>query len=603
MAKTYTLKSESYNGRYLELVCNQTQNISANTSTISWTLTSKGGSASNYSTGPTTVKINGVQVYYKERVSYSTSSFPASLGSTSGTTTVSHNADGSKSISVSLSTAIYTAAVNTTSGTWTLDSNPRKATLTDAPNLSDDTETITVNYSNPGGSGVESLRLCISYNNLADNILAYTKLNKNGSSFTFDLTDELRKKFWELGNLEGSPTPQFYYGLETVVGGQTYYDSLRKEYEIINAAPVVSWTSEDVDQDTLELTGDPSIWVRGYSDIRFNIMAEPQKLATIESYTYYNGTKDIEGSSGVLNNWKDNIIIIGATDSRGQTALRNIKPSRIIEYYKPTCSQGCSIELDGETTAKVTINYKVDFFEGSFGKETNGIVTSFRHTDGQEQWTEWMDFVEGDDDDYFGGWFHYEANLVQSSQGHREIELVLTGLRYDSPYKIQCRAIDSLDHYITQEYTVQLIPVFDWGNSNFNFNVPVSFQGVEMADFVVATGTDSMGSNGTWYWRKWNSGRAECYGLRNFGNMAVSTAWGSLYESASFTQPLPSGLFSQAPHYVGIELTQASGAGWVLQGFGTDTSKDTIGSFSIVRPTAMNLQQVYLGFNCIGRWK
>ena len=96
---SYTLYSaNSYQGRKLRLYCTSTINIAENTSTINWTLYSEGGSSNYYTTGPTTVEINGVQVYYKDQVGYSKKIFPASKGSVSGSITVPHNSDGSKSI-------------------------------------------------------------------------------------------------------------------------------------------------------------------------------------------------------------------------------------------------------------------------------------------------------------------------------------------------------------------------------------------------------------------------------------------------------------------------------------------------------------------------
>lgn len=147
MADSITLKSNSYDGRYLKLVCEQTNKNSAeNTSTIKWTLSTVGGSENYYSTGPTTVIINGTTVYSKSRVAWDDKVFPASIGSKSGTLTVNHNTNGDKSISVSLSTAIYYTTVKETAETWQLDTVPRFATVSHS--LSSRTETtITMNWS------------------------------------------------------------------------------------------------------------------------------------------------------------------------------------------------------------------------------------------------------------------------------------------------------------------------------------------------------------------------------------------------------------------------------------------------------------------------
>lgn len=102
-----TWKSASYEGRYLQLTITETVNTVANTSTLNWTLTSTGGSVSYYTIDTTTVTINGTQVYSKGRTAWDSKVFPAAKGSTSGSITVAHNSDGSKSITVGFSTRVY----------------------------------------------------------------------------------------------------------------------------------------------------------------------------------------------------------------------------------------------------------------------------------------------------------------------------------------------------------------------------------------------------------------------------------------------------------------------------------------------------------------
>lgn len=132
--------SKSYEGRYLRLTITESVNVVENTSTLTWVLQSLGGSVNYYTTGPTTVTINGTQVYYKARTAWSTSQFPAAKGSTSGTITVAHDSNGSKSISVGFSTAIYTSTVTEHGGTMALSNIDRAA-----PSVSVNVSSITAN--------------------------------------------------------------------------------------------------------------------------------------------------------------------------------------------------------------------------------------------------------------------------------------------------------------------------------------------------------------------------------------------------------------------------------------------------------------------------
>lgn len=122
---TYT--SNNYDGRYLQLTITESVNTIANTSTLNWTLQSIGGSVNYYTVDATTVTINGTQVYYKARTSWDAKVFPAAKGSVSGSITVAHNSDGSKSITVGFSTRVYVYGSTDYGGTMTLAKIDRNA--------------------------------------------------------------------------------------------------------------------------------------------------------------------------------------------------------------------------------------------------------------------------------------------------------------------------------------------------------------------------------------------------------------------------------------------------------------------------------------------
>lgn len=122
-----TWRSDAYDGRYLELSVSESIDIINNTSTLYWTLTSAGGSSTYYTIAETTVTINGEQVYYKARTDYTARTFPAAKGSTSGSVTVAHDSDGSKSISVGFSTRVYVWQPVEYGGTLQLENIDRSA--------------------------------------------------------------------------------------------------------------------------------------------------------------------------------------------------------------------------------------------------------------------------------------------------------------------------------------------------------------------------------------------------------------------------------------------------------------------------------------------
>lgn len=449
MASTYTLQSKSHDGRYLKLTCTQTKNIVDNTSTIKWTLTSTGGNSNYYSIGPTTVKINGTQVYHKARVNYTAQTFPAAKGSTSGTITVKHNTSGDKSISVSLTTAIYSSTTSTKSGTWTLDSIPRKATITSAPNFSSNGNP-TIEYSNPAGTAVTSLQACISLDGSNDDI-AYRDISKTGSSYTFYLTDAERTVL-NNATTGNSRTVRFY--VKTVISGTTYTSYSSKTYTIANTAISFSQSVYDINSTTTALTGDNSIIVKGYSTIYADSGAKAQDGATLVSQSVSCGNKVVNGASATFLNAPTGSVQFTATDSRGNTGVLTVN-CLVIEYVRLTCDIGNNTPTAaGDFTLKVKGNY----YNGSFGATTNTLTVQYR-----------IKFGGGD----FGEWNTIPATINGNSY---TAEATMGGMDYQTTYTFEARAIDKLlTVYSTDD--IQSKPIFDWSSSDFNFNVPVKYNG------------------------------------------------------------------------------------------------------------------------------
>ena len=123
-----TFTSNTYQGRYLQLsVVESSVDAAANTSTLTWTLTSTGGESNYYTIDATTITINGSTVYSKARTEWDSYEFPAKKGSTSGTLVVPHNSNGSKTVTVVFSTRVYIYGSIDYGGTMDLTSIDRTA--------------------------------------------------------------------------------------------------------------------------------------------------------------------------------------------------------------------------------------------------------------------------------------------------------------------------------------------------------------------------------------------------------------------------------------------------------------------------------------------
>lgn len=109
------------------ILLTESVDVPSNTSTLTWTLTSAGGSAVYYTIDETIITINGITVYSKARTNWEDRVFPAAKGSVSGSLPVVHNSDGTKTATVEFFTRVYVFGSLDYGGTMTLTNIDRTA--------------------------------------------------------------------------------------------------------------------------------------------------------------------------------------------------------------------------------------------------------------------------------------------------------------------------------------------------------------------------------------------------------------------------------------------------------------------------------------------
>lgn len=330
MASTFELSSQYYGTRHLRLACSQTTDIATNTSTIAWTLYSEGGSSDYYQTGPTTVKINGTTVYYKDVVYYYDGVFPAKKGSVSGTTTVQHDNDGTKSITVSLTTAIYYSSTETKSGTWTLDSIPRYATL--STSLSSKTETaVTMSWT----ADATCDRLYYSTNNgstftqvtIADSTSGTYTITGLSANTAYNIKTKVRRKDSQLETTStavsvttyaypyATTMPDFTIGNKVKI---TIYNPLGR------SCGVTLQTNAGTDNGTLTITGTSVEGWNGSSNISTFYASIPNA-----TYANYKVKVTYSGHSEIRTGGKYNINTSACTPTIGSVTYQDTKTATV----------------------------------------------------------------------------------------------------------------------------------------------------------------------------------------------------------------------------------------------------------------------------------
>ena len=320
MATSGSFNTTGYQGRYLTFSWSQTNQSTANNSTlISWTLKGAGSAQSNwYNAGNFKVVINGITVYQSStRIKLYEGTVVAS-----GNLTINHDSNGNAKLTASAEAGIYQVAVNSKgSGTWSLDQIARQATITSASNFTDE-QNPTIGYSNPAGNNVTSLQACISLTGNTDDI-KYRDIPKTGTSYTFNLTDADRQLLYN-NSPNTSSFPAFFY-IKTVIAGQTYYNIKQVSVSIVNALPdFAAPTYADTSTKTVEITGDNQRIIQNQSNLQITIPeAIAKKGASIVNYIVeINAIQKNQSSAGTMD-WgtldaSNNITATAAVaDSRG----------------------------------------------------------------------------------------------------------------------------------------------------------------------------------------------------------------------------------------------------------------------------------------------
>lgn len=228
MAATYTLNSQSYEGRYLQVSLTQTKDAANRRSKITGKVTSLAGAVGWYATGPTTVTVAGTQRYSRARESGGTGQSNKNFAGTISEFYVNHDANGNASVSVSITTAIYNSATQTKSGTWTLDSIGAATTACRAPSSCSLNSTlsegnVTLSWSGAGGgtnNGISSyeIQYCESSNNSSwGSWYSYTTVTTTASSGSVSVAPSGTRGYYRRFRVRtrGSAGSSYYSGWTT----------------------------------------------------------------------------------------------------------------------------------------------------------------------------------------------------------------------------------------------------------------------------------------------------------------------------------------------------------------------------------------------------
>ena len=561
--------------------------VENNTTTISYTLKGAGTYTGWVNTRNIKLVVNGTTVY--------TAAGPIKVyqGTVlkSGTVTISHNNDGTKSFSASVDSGIYDSTVdNNGSGSWALDTIPRASTIKATNGNIGSNTTITITRASSNFTHT----LTWSCSGLSGTFATET----TATSVTGTISTDIYAKIPNTKTATVTVTCDTYNG-STKIGSSTCIFTATASESVCK--PTLSRTSiEDANTTATAVTGSKTRLIKGVSNVKVTgVKAESKNSATLKSVVFKcdSKTSSIAIATATAGTGTATIsavpsgkFTLTATDSRGYSTTVTDELT-IVDYAKPTLTLA-KVERAEQTsdTAKVTFQGTYDSYSTIF----NGLTFNVRYKPRGGSYSGWSTVATIDKN---GTGAPGTGKVVASNMAFAgEVSL---SLDYRKEYTIEFKVTDNLTSTI---YTLTLapgVPIFDWGEEDFNFNVPVKYNGEPMTvDFIVEQGT-----SGIWTYRKWNSGIAECWG-KYTANVTIAKTWGALHVAQVNDR------ISYPFEFAGIPIenvricSSAALFAYAESGGNGINTKAKTGVYCCARPAEhIDAINVTLDFHIVGRWK
>lgn len=362
-------------GSYWKMTLNVSESSTStanNTSALSYSLvlTSTGGSAQYNGAGSYAININGSRVR-SGTVNLNVGTY-GSVTLASGSTTVGHNNDGSKTVSVSASyssaaSAYYLPSSGSTSGSLTLTKIPRAAKI-DAFTGSTVDGTFNVTYTKSVSTYTDKLRISIP-NVKALMTIDYT----SGESFNLDSTS----LEYIYSNYTTTQTVQLGAVMETYNGTTKIGESSECKIDVsINCPPTINGVAlTETGLTGAGISNTDCVALIGKKSIK--VTATAQHHASIKLIQVQNGnvTKSVSDSSTAtlgFDNLSSASFVVTVTDSRGFTVSKTVTGT-YYDYFKPTI-QSLSVARPTDTANTATISGNGTFWNGTIGTKANTIT-------------------------------------------------------------------------------------------------------------------------------------------------------------------------------------------------------------------------------------
>lgn len=455
--KTFTsgsTKSSELNYYALDLVLTEeSTSLAENSSTISYELRLRSGNISFSLFGlGASISLAGKTVATRNR--YSAPQMSMSANSTltilSGNTKVTHDDSGSKSMSVAFSidmekSSVTPGPVSVTGETMALTSIARESTAGASDANIGARTTIVITRRNAAYTHSIAYR----FGALTGYITAEGDISTTETKFTNTTVSwVIPTAFYE--QIPESKTGKCALTVRTYSGSTRIGTDRTSEFTVTASEaackPSVYGKVVDTNEVTKALTGDEMTLVRYCSTALCTITASAKNSATITEKKI--GGSTVSGDTLVIPEVEAKYVTFSATDSRNYKESFTFT-TMLIPYVKLTSN--VFGERTHPTNGNARISVKGNYFNDTFGAENNALTVKYRVDSGQ-----------------------YETAIPTISGNEYQVDIELTDLDYNQQHRFEVDVTDKIMS-VTKSGTIKKgIPLFDWGQEDFSFHVPVS---------------------------------------------------------------------------------------------------------------------------------
>ena len=466
ITKTYTTGSfDRYGesrGYVLELVLTEeSADTAANTSTVAYKLQLRSGSGNRFDWELTSrLSLNGQQVAAKTEEKYL--DYNSVWVLLSGSTTVSHAEDGTLELPFSATVTPwnggsgYTPPALSLSGTMALTQIPRASAVAATSVYIGDGATIVVSRKSTDFTHSIGFAFGGLSGYLADaaGTVSHTEQRLTATTLVFPVPESFYAEIPDAPSGICRLTCKTYAG-DTLIGEKTAAFTVTADPA--RCAPLLTATAKDVNESTLSLTGDSHIFVQGRSRVQCDFIATARCGAAIAQVLVNGKSAD---SPCVLEDIQTDMVTLRAVDTRGYFVEYTVPGVSFVPYV-PLSFYAEASRTD-PTSGGGTLTLTGKWYDGSFGAVQNALSAQYRVDGGQ-----WTDVVP------------------QTENGNISARLPLKNLDYRTSHSIEIQLSDCLETVTKTARISKGIPVFDWGESDVRFHVPVIFTAPDGTRFTL----------------------------------------------------------------------------------------------------------------------